>query len=257
MRKHLLAALAGLFGACTAPTHAPAEAARPLTSRAAPEGELRLDARGDDVLVGVLRQAPGVDSEAPDDLQIREVDVKTGASRVRLEHAQTAAYSPAGLLAVEGGRLRLHTEKGVRTLLDHVAPDLALDPTGQWLAVVVRSPAFALDTDVVLMPAIGGTPRVLAAFPGSAEDRPFFTPDARRVAFVSGKSGLASWWKVDLKPGAQPEQVTNVGLQARGGLPESFVPVPVDRASVRFEGASTLVYEAAGKPVRVELGGAR
>lgn len=67
-------------------------------------------------------------------------------------------------------------------------------------------------------------------------DRPALAPDGT-VAFVSGRTGIASIWTV--RRGEAPAQVTNVGLEGAkrrpGQPPPGFVPPPVDD-SLAFDG---------------------
>ncbi|MCA9495075.1 MAG: hypothetical protein KC621_34340 [Myxococcales bacterium] len=68
---------------------------------------------------------------------------------------------------------------------------------------------------------------------------PFPLPSSSAVLFVSTRSGLASLWIAD-EPGAEPRQLTNVGLTEVG---EGFVPVP-GRELVWLEDGVTAVFSA-------------
>lgn len=57
--------------------------------------------------------------------------------------------------------------------------------------------------------------------------------DGQHVAFVSGRTGLASVYVASVA-GGTPVQLTNEGLSGGRGLPEGFVAPP--RATPRFEG---------------------
>ncbi|MCB9687201.1 MAG: hypothetical protein H6735_19330 [Alphaproteobacteria bacterium] len=83
-------------------------------------------------------------------------------------------------------------------------------------------------------------------------DRPALSADGTRVAFVSGRTGLASVWIVPFE-GGEPRQLTNVGLRrVKGstGAPEGFVPPPIDDG-MHFEG-EVLTWTAPDGVHRVE-----
>ncbi|MDP2313648.1 MAG: hypothetical protein Q8P41_12130 [Pseudomonadota bacterium] len=89
-----------------------------------------------------------------------------------------------------------------------------------------------VETDLWRVTLPDGVPERLTDWVGS-EDRPLLSPDGRRLAFVSGRTGLASWWVIDLDgarpvPVAAARQVTNVGVtRGRPGVaPEGFTPPP-------------------------------
>lgn len=156
--------------------------------------------------------------------------------------------------------------------MDHHPGRRTLSPGGAWQVVVApggdlsvqaadgSGQAFALDQEVDARVAVstddrllvyarqGTTPETdlwLRALPDGdavqvtdwrgSEDRPVLSPDGRRLAFVSGHTGIASWWVVDLD-GALPvsveraRQLTNVGLESQprgtGRPPDGWVPVP-------------------------------
>lgn len=101
-----------------------------------------------------------------------------------------------------------------------------------------------VETDLWRVTVPGGVPVRITAWAGS-EDRPVLSPDGRRLAFVSGRTGLASWWVVDLyDAGGMPiaegagVQVTNVGVtRGRPGKPPpGFVPPP-DGTTYAWTGA--------------------
>ncbi|MCA9494232.1 MAG: hypothetical protein KC621_30100 [Myxococcales bacterium] len=84
-------------------------------------------------------------------------------------------------------------------------------------------------------------------------DRPALSEDGALVAFVSGRSGIASVWVVPFE-GGEPRQLTNVGMRrvkGQPGAPEGFVPPPVDD-SLRFDG-DALVWSGPERAHRVEL----
>lgn len=87
-------------------------------------------------------------------------------------------------------------------------------------ARVVEPP---VGTELVVIRA-GKERRLLG--PAEQPDRVALSPDGRHIAYVSGHTGLASVWVLDLN-GGEPVQLTNVGLRvAKGGRPDGFVPPP-------------------------------
>lgn len=76
-----------------------------------------------------------------------------------------------------------------------------------------------------------GTPQPLVQGPGS-QDRPVLSPDGQRLAFVSGHTGIAAWFVVDLDAALPVDvrsatQLTNRDLvKVPGQAPVGFVPVP-------------------------------
>lgn len=93
-----------------------------------------------------------------------------------------------------------------------------------------------LETDLWRVDLPSGRPVQVTAWTGS-EDRPVLSPDGRRLAFVSGRTGIASWWVIDLPQRSgqaiAPEagrQLSNVSLETAprrpGVAPPGFLPVP-------------------------------
>lgn len=186
------------------------------------------------VLVVACSPVPSPDSSGPD-----EATLSRSASP---EHTDgVLAFrtpSPDGRWEVrvaDGGALALIGPDGA----DEVAPDalreVAFSPDGRRL-VFARGWG---DTDlwVVDVPP-QGPPERLTDHPGP-EDRPLFDPDGARLAYVSGASGIASVWILDLAAPDAPRQLTNVGVEQRprapGRPPEGFVPPP---DGVRWEWTS-------------------
>jgi hypothetical protein len=64
---------------------------------------------------------------------------------------------------------------------------------------------------------------VVAAAPGP-DDQPLLLDDERSIVFVSGRTGVASLWRVSVD-GSALAQLTNVGLRV-GALGDTFVPPP-------------------------------
>lgn len=69
------------------------------------------------------------------------------------------------------------------------------------------------------------------------------SPDGQSLAFVSGRTGVASIWVIDLITGAT-SQLTNVGLKPGAGLGPSYVPPPVRPGSTLWTDAGQLIWDA-------------
>jgi Tol biopolymer transport system component len=101
----------------------------------------------------------------------------------------------------------------------------ALLPDGS--IVVSQQGASPGESDLQLLR--DGSARPLVPAPGP-DDFPTALPDGR-IAFVSGRTGLASLWVVD-PVGQSLQQLTNVG---RTRVDESFVPPPLREVRVDAE----------------------
>ncbi|MFN7144309.1 MAG: TolB family protein [Myxococcota bacterium] len=114
---------------------------------------------------------------------------------------------------------------------EEVAVDVDVDPrvafSGDTVYYAKRGEWAETDLWRVTLP--DGEPTPVTHWPGS-EDRPVVSPDGRHLAFVSGRTGLASWWVVDLGvlPAKEGTQVTNVGVTRGrpGQAPAGWVPPP-------------------------------
>jgi dipeptidyl aminopeptidase/acylaminoacyl peptidase len=91
-----------------------------------------------------------------------------------------------------------------------------LSPDGKAVAFTVQT----VDLDqnskpkqIYLVPTDGGTPRPIA----SQGERPEWSPDSKRIAFISNRGGSAQVWI--MKPdGSEARQITNVSTEASGVL---------------------------------------
>lgn len=169
---------------------------------------------------------------------------------------------PAGTTVSPSGTLTIEVKEGgdlwiSGALVDsHVDRRLAISPD-ETFVVYARS-GFMNETDlwrVALVPeaspssrpsttSTSPAPTQLTDWRGS-EDRPVLSPDGQKLAFISGSSGVASWYVVDLPPPDLPvrrldgtgsalltpdsaRQLTNTSLGPRrpGFAPEGFTAPP-------------------------------
>lgn len=148
------------------------------------------------------------------------MDELPGRRTVSPSRTITATVAPGGALSLT----RAGRTFAVDTLVD---PRLAFSPDEG--SLVYARQGELPETDLWITGTTSGIPARLVAWPGS-EDRPVFSPDGRRLAFVSGRTGIAAWWVIDLATPNEGRQLTNVGLEdlahTMGEPPPGFVPVP-------------------------------
>jgi len=90
-------------------------------------------------------------------------------------------------------------------------------PDGRWIAYVVTAmdrEANRGDSDIWLVPAKGGEPRRLTASP-AADNSPRWSPDGKKIAFVSTRSGSPQIWIV-APDGGEAKPLTKLSTGATG-----------------------------------------
>jgi dipeptidyl aminopeptidase/acylaminoacyl peptidase len=71
-------------------------------------------------------------------------------------------------------------------------------------------------TQIYVVPVAGGTP-IQITHAGEDNERPRWSPDSKRIAFISDRGGSAQVWLMD-PDGANAKQVTNLATEAGGVL---------------------------------------
>lgn len=143
-------------------------------------------------------------------------------------------------LVAEGGALRVRPfgdDTQAVAVDNEVLPEVAFSPDERFLVYARLDPMGESDLWLIAAPWTA-TPVRLTDWVGT-EDRPVVSPDGHAVAFVSGRTGIASLWTFPLADGATTAvQLTNVGLEhvrhASGVAPEGFVPPP-DQTTLRWD----------------------
>ncbi|HYM13159.1 MAG TPA: S9 family peptidase [Bryobacterales bacterium] len=97
--------------------------------------------------------------------------------------------------------------------------DPQLSPDGATVAFVVETPDLDSNTrpkQIYTVPLAGGAARRLT-LEGSLNERPRWSPDSRRLAFISNRSGSSQVWLTD-SDGRNARQVTSLSTEAAGVL---------------------------------------
>jgi dipeptidyl aminopeptidase/acylaminoacyl peptidase len=94
--------------------------------------------------------------------------------------------------------------------------DPQLSPDGRWVAFSVQTVDVEKNTkpkQIYIVPLAGGMPRKIA----DSAERPRWSPDSKKIAFVSDRTGSSQIWMMDAD-GANPKQITNLSTEAGGVL---------------------------------------
>jgi dipeptidyl aminopeptidase/acylaminoacyl peptidase len=97
--------------------------------------------------------------------------------------------------------------------------DPQVSPDGRWIAyqsTQVDTTSWTRNTDIWIVAAAGGAPRRLTE-DARSDTRPRWSPDGRRIAFLSTRDGGSQVWLVDAA-GGTPRQVTSLPTEVGGVL---------------------------------------
>jgi len=98
--------------------------------------------------------------------------------------------------------------------------DPQISPDGRWVAFTVQSVDMAANrkpTQIWTVALEGGAPPRQITHEGQDNERPRWSPDSRRIAYVSDRGGNSQIWLMD-PDGANPKQATDVSTEAGGVL---------------------------------------
>jgi imidazolonepropionase-like amidohydrolase/Tol biopolymer transport system component len=153
----------------------------------------------------ILAQAPTQSPPPVQETQAPENQAINPEQKVTGPLAPAAARAPAASQGDKAPKWDVSAPPGMRTRQVPINVD-----QGSWMNVDVspdgRTIAFDLLGDIYTMPLAGGTPKRIAE--GLAyEQQPRFSPDGRRLAFVSDRGGGDNVWVMNLD-GSDKRQVT-------------------------------------------------
>ena len=97
--------------------------------------------------------------------------------------------------------------------------DPRISPDGRWVAFTVQSVDLAANKkpqQIWIVPLAGGAPRQIT-HEGENNQRPRWSPDSKRIAYISDRSGSSQIWLMD-PDGANAKQATSVHTEADGVL---------------------------------------
>ena len=95
--------------------------------------------------------------------------------------------------------------------------DPQISPDGRWVTFTVQSVDVAANkkpTQIWIVPIEGGSPRQITR-EGEANHRARWSPDSKRIAYISDRGGSSQIWTMD-PDGDEEKQATNLSTEADG-----------------------------------------
>jgi len=92
-----------------------------------------------------------------------------------------------------------------------------VSPDGKWVAFTVQTIDLDKNTkpkQIWITPLEGGESKVITK-DGTSNERPRWSPDSKRIAYISNRGGSSQVWLMD-PDGANAKQVTNLSTEAEG-----------------------------------------
>ena len=209
---------------------------------------LTFDERDGRSLVGAHAPVPKETTPPLANLVLLE---KTAAGFRKLAQGVGAAAfaSDGAILYLQGDALVEEKGGATKLVTRPVASEFAIDPSGNWLAVV--RPGVAYQSAIELVTRGGSNKRLLAPATGT-HGTPIFTPDGKALVFSSGRTGTVSLWRIDLD-GSGERQLTNREPAAASAMGPTFTPPPISSRGMRFLDARTLEYDGGEAKIRVDV----
>lgn len=210
----------------------------------------RVFGTGPRVLLGIALEEPLPESDVIPSVAVAAYDREADTIDVITQKVTYREATPVGqhtALVSATGELSLLADDGSqRALLEGVRGDVAASVDGRHLALTLGAPNREHETAVAVTD-LEGNVAVIADAPG-VDDRPTLSPDGETLLFVSGRTGIASFYRTTVH-GDPPVQLTNVGIKAgvpRTEDPPGFVPPPVVADRVEWLSDDVIRYDAGG-----------
>lgn len=206
---------------------------------------------GGELLVGVATEALPQDGDEIPTMGFARYDEKADALTVvarETSFTDARTWGTDTALVSDEGALILRGDGDVeRTVATGVLGELHAAPDGASAAVTLTGESVEDAETKVALVRKDGTLTVIADGAGS-DTRPMISPDGKTVVFVSGRTGVASFFRTTVE-GGEPVQLTNVALEAGApnedeSDPAGFVPPPASAARSEFVDADTLRFDA-------------
>ena len=202
--------------------------------------------QGKVTVLNIAKDIAPADSDAVLPVAIAVHDPKADALTVpaaTFEYKEARVMEGRTALLKASGELELIKADGSKLLLaDRIRGDVQPANGGALLATQKLGDTEHEDTRVVVINDKGETKPLV----DGEGDRATMSPDGQTVVFISGRSGVASFYVTNLA-GAAPQQVTNTALvYVEDQEPTGFVPVPVNMSRVQWLDKDTLRFDAGG-----------